>query len=61
MHCALTPQAFGELHGFLHFELIQAAVSGQSELVKHSSGFRQPAFTGSPTKPSEQAHTKFPG
>lgn len=61
MHWAFEPQAFGESHGFLHLALMQAAESGQSELVKHSSEFLQPVLIGSPTKASGQAQTKLPG
>jgi hypothetical protein len=51
-HSALRPQALGFSHGFLQRLSTHAAVGGQSESVKQSPGFLQPAFTGSPTRPS---------
>lgn len=61
MHKAFVPQLPGTSHGFLHFELIQAAASGQSEFVKQTSGSLQPVLIGSPTKLPGQVHVKLPG
>lgn len=60
-HSALRPQAEGFSQGFLQRLSTHAAVSGQSEAVKQSPGFLQPAFTGSPTRPSGHWQVKLPG
>lgn len=51
---ALRPQTTEFSQGFLQRLSTHAAVDGQSESVKQSPGFLQPAVTGSPTRPSGQ-------